>query len=208
MPSSLSLLATAFGAQTPLEPFSASDGVGRALLLGRVGLLAVVFWAAVRRGDVQARRWLAWAGAAFVASLAARAALLPFVLVALIAAARTRGTLAAAGGVLGLALVVAVLVKPDSLDPFAPGEPAAMTRLWSERDNAFWAHQWARRWAAQETEPGQGALALARTSWALGHASDARREAEAVAERGADPAVRAQAQAALAQWAPPAGSAR
>jgi hypothetical protein len=199
----LDVLRSMAGVDAPLAPFSAIDRCAGSLLLAAIGLLGAAWWAAVVRDDTHGRRLLAWAGAGLVATMSIRGLFVPFVVVAVFAAARTSRTLAAASAALVLAVLIATVwpAEPPARDPFAATtNPAAETLRWSRLGNFFWTRYWAAQWSSLEPEPGAGHLALARASWALGHDDDARRIATQVTTRAGDPEMRAQAAAVLATW--------
>jgi hypothetical protein len=199
----LNVLRSLGGLDVPLAPFSTATGCAGALLLARLGPVTAAWWAAIARDDTMGRRWLGWAGAGFVASLAFRGLFVPFAVVAILAAARAARALAAVGAALVLAILMAALwparmLAPDPLP--ATTDPVAETLEWSRRDNPFWTHYWAAQWSSRETEPGAGRLALARASWALGHHDEALRIATQLATGAPDPGTRKEAAAALAAW--------
>jgi hypothetical protein len=190
----------------PLAPFSARDGAGNALLYARCVLLATTWWVAATRGGVRDQRWVAVVGAGFVASLEARGLFVPFVVLSLVAIARSGRAQVLSFAVGAVCLCVATTLLPARVEPLddlmvTDADPAVETIRWSGRDNVFRARFWAIRWAATERTPGEGHLALARADWAVGRTEEARKIAARVAVTATDEVARQQASAQLAVWA-------
>jgi hypothetical protein len=189
-----------------LSPFSAHDAYDRALLYARCVLLATTWWVAATRGGIGDRRWMAGAGAAFVASLEARGLFVPFVVISLVGIGRS-GRAPALGFAIGaLCLCAGPMLLPARIEPVddlvvADASPDTETIRWSRRDNVFRARFWAVRWAASESTPGEGHLALARAEWTLGRTDEARRLATQVAVTATDGMARQHASAQLGAWA-------
>jgi cytochrome c-type biogenesis protein CcmH/NrfG len=202
----LGILGRIAGLDAPLSPADGFDTCGRALIVARVAALGIACFASGTGSRAEGRRRIEAAAlaAAFAASLVVRAAFLPFLVVAVVASARTAVTWGAWAAVIALVVTGAAAspraIEPDALLSPQEHNPATELLRWVVNDNPYRARFWAAQWASRERIPGPGHLALARAYRVLGREVEARGVAERVVAAG-DAGAREEATALLHAWA-------
>lgn len=204
------LIVRALALDAPGAAFVADDAMGRVLLALRVALLFAAWLSLVGRDDRAQRALFAVACGLFVGSLAFASLFAPFVLAVIALEARRLVTATPRVRVTSGAFAVVAVAATIASSSLAARPPAPvpddaprLTVYWIDRENLFEARFWATQWArAEEAQPGDAQIVLARIDWELGHRAEARALLADVVGRGRSEDARRRARAQLESWGP------